>query len=313
MSENDLYKKEIENLRHIYNICVELLSFDRQEKQNKEKLKKLGIEVIDKKNYNRIRTIERRVRKSQITTTSKEELELLVSKETGLDINNPELRKYISKLNKIGYKKYMLECIETIKEYELRLKNKSKKHSIPKQPLKGIIKSHIRNSNPYIEPREIEEIKEQFGIELFDSKEGYFSNDTIDKLFTLRIVNDILSRHEEVGLKSIVDAIDAIYELAIMDKNTSQFIPVIGRRGIEKYQNALDSIKEIQNKDYVKEYAKLYSRIRRYYRTFSREERQDFAEYLLNSKHSYDKLLTPEEFSEQVSNVKKEAPKVYQK
>ncbi|MBR5370237.1 MAG: hypothetical protein IK137_02920 [Bacilli bacterium] len=324
MSEYELYKIEIENLRHMYNICIELLKFDKKEEVRKEKLKKLGVEVIEKKNYNRIRTIQRVLEKSKTNRTIPgQELDIAVLQETGVDISNQKLHKYITKLYGVGYKEYILECLKKIKEYESKLKirekNKKIQHTskIKSKPtttvLKRIIKNHIRNANPYLETKELAEIKEEFGIEFFDSKEGYLSDDTIDKLFTIRIINDQLIRHDDILTKGIVDAIDALYALAILDKDTSKYISTIGTRGIKNYESALNSIKEVKDKDYVKEYAKLYERINRYYHKLSKEEKQEFIGYLYKSNYNYNKLPTPEEFSEKVNNARQETIKVYQK
>lgn len=324
MSEYELYKREIDNLRHMYNICIELLRFEKQEELRKEKLKKLGIEVIDKKNYNRIKTIERELKKSKPNNDILgKELDIAFLKEIGVDISDPKLHKYIVRLYGVGYKEYILECLKKIKEYEsklkLREKNKTEKYNTKTKfkssnpVLKRMIKNHLRNSNPYLEIKELDQIKEEFGIEFFDNKEGYLSDDTISKLFTIRIVNEQLIRHEELVLKSIVDSIDSLYELAIMEKNHSQYISTIGRKGIQNYEAALNSIKEVKDKDYVKEYAKLYEKIKRYYHKLSKEQRQEFIEYLSKSKYNYDRLLTPEEFNEKVINSKQETEKVYKK
>ena len=323
MSEHELYIREMENLRHMYNICVELLEFDKANEYRKEKLRKLGVEVIDKKNYNRIKTVEKELKKAKRDNpTYGSKLDIAASKEIGKNIYNSELRKYIVELYGSGYKKYILECLKRIKECEAKLRKKennrvkkvAQKNIIKKQNLvlKKIIKNHIRNSNPYLEVRELDQIKEEFGLEFFDLKEGYLSDDTISKLFTIRIVSDQLLRHEEVIIKGIVDSIDYIYELAIMDKDTSKYIPILGNRGIKNYENALNSIKEVKDKNYIKEYTRLYTMINRYYHKLSKEQREEFANYLSKSKYHYDKLLTPEEFSEKVNNSKEDI-KVYTK
>ena len=324
MSEHELYIKEMNNLRHMYNICVELLEFDKANEYRKEKLKKLGIEVIDKKNYNRIKTVEKELKKAKKDNpTYGSKLDTIASKEIGTNIYNSELHKYIVELYGSSYKKYILECLKRIKECESKLrrkeKNRVKKVSQKKltKPqnvvLKRIIKNHLRNSNPYLEVSELNQIKEEFGIEFFNSKEGYLSDDAISKLFTIRIINDQLIRHEEVIIKGLVDSIDYIYELSIMDKDTSKYIHSFGYRGIEKYETVLNSIKEVKDKNYIKEYTKLYTMINRYYHKLSKEQREEFANYLSKSKYHYDKLLTPEEFNEKVNNTSKESSKVYKK
>ena len=94
MSEQETYKKEIENLRHIYNICIELLEFDKQAEYRKEKLRKLGIEVIDKKNYNRVKTIEKELKKVKTRKhIPGSELNIAVLKETGMSMYQPELHE----------------------------------------------------------------------------------------------------------------------------------------------------------------------------------------------------------------------------
>lgn len=323
MSEHELYIKEMENLRHMYNICVELLEFDKGNEYRKEKLKKLGIEVIDKKNYNRIKTVEKEIKKAKRDNpTYGSKLDIVAEKEIGSSVYSSELHKYILELYGTSYKKYILECLKRIKECETKLRRKENNRvkKVTQTPriktqnpvLKRIIKNHLRNSNPYLETKELNQIKEEFGIEFFDSKEGYLSDDTISKLFTIRIVNDQLIRHDEVLIKSIVDAIDYIYELAIMEKDSSKHISTLGNRGVKNYENALNSIKEVKDKDFIKEYNKLYEKFKRYYKKLSKEDRQELMHYLSNSKYNYDKLLTPEEFSQKVNHSKEES-KVYTK
>lgn len=323
MSEHELYIKEMENLRHMYNICVELLEFDKGNEYRKEKLKKLGIEVIDKKNYNRIKTVEKEIKKAKRDNpTYGSKLDIVAEKEIGSSVYSSELHKYILELYGTSYKKYILECLKRIKECEAKLRKKENNRvkKVTQTPriktqnpvLKRIIKNHLRNSNPYLETKELNQIKEEFGIEFFDSKEGYLSDDTISKLFTIRIVNDQLIRHDEVLIKSIVDAIDYIYELAIMEKDSSKHISTLGNRGVKNYENALNSIKEVKDKDFIKEYNKLYEKFKRYYKKLSKEDRQELMHYLSNSKYNYDKLLTPEEFSQKVNHSKEES-KVYTK
>ena len=324
MSEHELYVREMENLRHMYNICVELLEFDKANEHRKEKLKKLGVEVIDKKNYNRIKTVEKELKKAKRDNpTYGSKLDTVASKEIGKNIYNSELRKYVVELYGTSYKKYILECLKRIKECEAKLRRKENNRvkKVTQKPknksqnlvLKKIIKNHLRNSNPYLEISELDQIKEEFGIEFFNYKEGYLSDDTISKLFTVRIVSDQLIRHEEVIIKGIVDSIDYIYELAIMDKDTTKYINKIGYKGIRNYETTFNSIKEVKDKNYVKEYTKLYTMINRYYHKLSNEQREEFTSYLSKSKYHYDKLLTPEEFSEKVNNTKEEAEKVYKK
>ena len=311
MSEQETYKKEIENLRHIYNICIELLEFDKQAEYRKEKLRKLGIEVIDKKNYNRVKTIERELKRVK---THKHlpgnELNIAVLKETGMSMYQPELHEYIVKLYGAEYKENMLESIKRIIECEEKLHPKTKKkieksHS-NKNSLKKIIRKHMINSNSYLEAKEINQIKEQFGIELFDEKEGYLSDETISKLFTIRIVDDSLSKHDEINLKSIVDSIDVLFELTITEMGYIKDPSVFGTRGIIKYEKTLNSIEKIEDKNYVEKYFNLYEKIIRHYNKLSKEQKEEFNLRLSKSKYKYDHLLNPEEFRQRVNDKAKE-------
>jgi hypothetical protein len=311
MSENEIIESEIKKLRHIYNICVDLLEFDKKSEYRKDKLKKLGIELIEKKNYNRIRSIEREASKAKNNKhIPGNELDLAVLKETGMSVHQPELRKYIVKLYSGEYKDNLVECAKKIKEYEEKLQSKAKriekkrpkvKTRTNKQLLKRIIKNHITNSNAYLEPRELNQIKEQFGIELFDAREGYLSDDTISKLFTIRIINDELVRHEEVNLKSLIDTIDSLFELTLTEMDYRKDPSTFTTRGIIKYEETLSSIKEVKNRDYVQEYSKLYEKIKKYYSKLSKEQKEEFTNRLSKSKYSYDKLLTPEEFRQKIN------------
>ena len=318
-------EKEIQNLRQMYRVCVSLLEFEKGADRQKNKLRELAREVIQDNNKNRIETIRKIINKAEDDTNiSDSKRDDVIKNITGFTTGSQEIHKYIVELATYGPKRYMLECLGRIKECQLEMKqereinklredNKQVVKEKPKEEktttkvisnskdltLKEIIKRHIRDHNPYIEEHEIYAIKKEFRIEFFTEKQGYLSDDTIEKLFLIRITNEQLDRHEEVKIKGIVDSMDAIYSLALSEMAYEKMNT--------KYERALDNINYVRNRDYVEEYAKLYVKVQEASYQFSKEERELFTKYIKSSKtmNARTTLPTPEEFRQNINETAK--------
>ena len=173
--------------------------------------------------------------------------------------------------------------------------------------LKEIIKNHLRDNNPYLERDEIEQIKEEFKIDLFRNKDGYLSNDTIEKLFIVRIVSDQMDNNEEVNIKGIADAMDALYDLALIEMPYQASSEEYGTQGAANYERVLHNIKPVIARDYVNEYAALYNKVMETYRKFSQNERDMLSKYIQLSKlmRGEKVLPTPEVFRKRVNETAK--------
>lgn len=173
--------------------------------------------------------------------------------------------------------------------------------------LKEIIKNHLRDNNPYLERNEIQQIKEEFKLDLFRDKGGYLSNDTIEKLFIVRIVSDQMDNNEEVNIKGIVDAMDALYDLALTEMPYQASSEEYGTQGAANYERALHNIKPVIARDYVNEYAALYNKVMEASRKFSQDERELLSKYIQSSKlmRGEKVLPTPESFRKRVNETAK--------
>lgn len=173
--------------------------------------------------------------------------------------------------------------------------------------LKEIIKNHLRDNNPYLEKDEVEQIKAEFKIEFFRDKGGYLSNDTIEKLFIVRIVSDQMDNNEEVNIKGIADAMDALYDLALTEMPYQASSEEYGTQGAANYERALHNIKPVIARDYVNEYAALYNKVMETYRKFSQNERDLLSKYIQSSKlmRGEKVLPTPESFRKRVNETAK--------
>ena len=173
--------------------------------------------------------------------------------------------------------------------------------------LDEIIENHIINSNVYIEGSEISDIKEQFGLSFIDSRYGYLSDSTISDLFTIRVVNEMLDRREEVPLLGIVDAMDSMFTLAMIEMSYKRKNFGYGNKAAQNYENALDAIRDTK-RDYVQEYTILYEKVQKYYKRLSKEERQEFADLVERARYvkNGNQLMTPEEFRQSINKSAKE-------
>lgn len=168
--------------------------------------------------------------------------------------------------------------------------------------LKEIILKHVKDNNPYIEDREIVIIKKEFGVPVDIEMRGYKSDDTISRLFTVRIVNEQLDRHEEVNIKGVVDSMDALYELALLEMD---YYPSPNGLAFNKLLNAINYVRD---RNYVEEYEKLYKKFQKQYSKFSKEEKEELSDRVKSSKlmEGSLNLPTPEEFRQKVNaEVKK--------
>lgn len=321
------YKKEIDKYIYLSEVCIKLLEFDHNTELKKNKIRRLKDEIVNNANYNRLTRVNKEIDNAKEFHDSGKSLSFAL-KEIGVDIHNNEYKECISKLKNIGPKKYLKECINEIVKYQQFIKeerksqrehsknrnrskmNKKTKKSIPirkKETLEEIIKKHIIESNVYIEKKEIEEIKEEFRLSFFNSKHDYLSDETIEELFALRITTELLDRHEEVEIISIINTMDLLFDLAITEmayrRNSSQN----DGQNTLKYENILDAIK-YTNRDYVEEYTILYEKVRNYYNKLSKEEKEEFNNRIKNTKHIQENnsLIIPEVFRIKVNEKAKE-------
>ena len=329
MSIIESYQKEINKYRIMSEVCIKLLEFknDRDTEFNRTRIRRLKDEIINHSNYNRMNSINRTIDKANnIHKSLDNDLRSM-----GLDIDDEEYRSSIAKLKSLGPKKYLKECIEEIVKYDKLIKeerkaqkNHSKNHnrsrkykairpvtinniSIRKpETLDEIIKKHIREHNTFIEGREIDDIKDQFGLSYYNDKHGYLSDDTIEKLFSLRIVTDLLDSHEEVGVVALTNTMDSLFDLALTEMNYRKKNSPYGTKGVLNYESILNSIKET-NRDYVEEYTSLYEKVQDYYNKLSKEEKLELNDRIKLTHNIQDKgnLLMPEAFRLKLNEVAK--------
>lgn len=328
MSIIGTYQEEINKYKIMIEACIKLLQFgnERDTEFQKERISRLKNEIINHHNYNRISRINKEIDKAKEFHDGDKTWNAALN-EVNLDQNDEELKEYIYRLKNFGPKKYLKECIKQILQYETYIKEErkcqkenSKYHNrksrykvrpvtinnkVIKKPetLDEIVKKHIRQSNAFIEESEISDIKEQFGLGLFSIKSGYLSEDTIEKLFSLRIVTELLDRHEEVAIISIINTMDSLFDLALEEMAYGKKSFPYAIKGRMIYEMALDEIKET-NKDYVEEYAILYEKVVRYCNKLSKEDMEEFNTRLKNSKHIQDNgnLIMPEVFRMRVNS-----------
>ena len=372
MSQVDKLKEEIGFYRLMYNICVELLDFGKETDMKKQRLYRLGREVFNNNNYNRIQTIQKELEKSTDDFISKDKIEKAVKDATDIDAYDQIVYKYTKGLLEIGPKAYMIECLAKVKKLENKIRflkdmeppkeeldegyekqkgeyigytsldgtiNKVNSTTSGKmaqsvgkltiaannidskdihvtgfrvrqaRSLKKIINNHLRNNNAYLEKAEIQQIKSEFKIDLFKDRAGYLSNDTIEKLFTIRIVNEQIDRNEDVSVKSIVDAVDYLYELALTEMTYTRSVREFGTKGAMNYEDALDSIRLIVDRDYVYEYGLLYEKLQNISYKFSKEEKELLSRYIQSSEtmKGSKQLPTKEEFRKKLNVDAKKA------
>lgn len=331
MSIIESYQKEINKYQVMSEVCIKLLEFknERDTEFQKYKIRKLQDEIINHSNYNRISRIVKEIDKAKEFHDGSKTWNTAL-KEVGLDPNDSEYTAHIEKLKNFGPKKYLKECLSKIINYKDLIKNErkaqkehSKNHDRKykgvrpavinsmtirnKETLDEIIKKHIREKNVYVEDKEISDIKDQFGLSLYNEKNGYLSEDTIDKLFSLRIVNEILDRHEELTTQSIINTMDSLFDLAITEMEYRKNNYSYGKRAALNYEIALDEIKKTY-RDYVEEYTSLYKKVINYCNKLSNEERLELKERIKTAKHIGDNgyLINPEVFRARVNDKSKE-------
>ena len=315
MSE-DYYRENITKYSIMCDVCIELLTFDSNDEGKKNKIRRLKNELIYYSNYNRLKTIEREINKSRNTFYSYSDIGKKVLEIANIEEGSKEYEEYqdyISKIRAVGPKDYLIECLKKIIENEKQMKiddysSEEEVIEIPEEKIEDIIKRHVKLNNPYLEDTEIIQIKKQFQINFIEDSKGYLSNDTISKLFTIRIVNERLNRHEEISISSMIDTIEMLFELALTEMDYNRKSYDFGTTRIINYENALDNIQFIMNRNYAEEYDVLYEKLRRYYYKLSKEERERFNNTIKESKYisGIDKLPTPEEFTYKLNEKAKE-------
>lgn len=321
------YKKEIDRYKYMSEICIKLLEFNDNTEEKQNKISKLKDEIINHSNYNRVNRINKEIDKAKEFHANGKTWDIAL-KEAGVDISSEEYKKHISRLRNIGPKKYLKECINEIikcqqfikeekksqKEHSKnrnRIKtNKKVKNNIPirkEETLDDIIKKHVIESNIFIESKEIEEIKEEFGLTLLNAKHDYLSEKTMEQLFALRIVTELLDRHEEVAVNSILTTMDSLFDLAINEISYRRNSTPFGGKNAIKYESVLDRIK-YTNRDFVEEYTILYEKVIKYLGKLSKEERQEFNDKLKSAHNIQDDgyLILPETFRRKVNERSKE-------
>ena len=331
----DEYQIEIQKLHKMHKVCVALLEFENDSIHRKHKLNVLAEEIIKKGNNNRYKTISKIIQKAKDDTViSSSKRDELIKNITGFNPISDEIHKYVIELAVSGPKTYMFECLDKIKDYQEKIKQErlrevvredpkkalrsmkektthtyiedtptktNKVYASPKEELtlKEIIKKHLKDNNPYINNNEIEAIKKEFRIEFFKDEPGYLSNDTIKKLFMIRIVNEQMDRHEKVNIRGIVESMDAIYDLALIEMSYDKMN--------SKYERVLNNINYVRDRDYVEEYAKLYAKVQEASSEFSDVDRETLRTYIKESKLMRDQtvLPTPDEFRQYVNDAAK--------
>lgn len=307
------YQEKIEEYKIMSRVCIELLDFkDRSTNSiNKYKLKELRKEIIENENYNKIKTVKRKIQQANYysnidTIWEKFFEESSISKD---DYNEyDKYIVYIRRLKEMGSKEYLIECLEKIKYYQEKQKEEQSKsiNNIKHETLDEIIKKHISERNPYLEKKEIEDIKDQFGLDQFGEIGGYLSGETIEKLFILRIVTTLLNKHEEVQINSLIDSMDTIFDLAVSEigyKHNNLYTSYSTQSTLN-YERVLNRIKDTNN-DYEKEYSILYEKIKKYLNKTSKEEQEEFARRIKSSRNieKEGRLLTPSEFRIKINSI----------
>ena len=333
MSIIESYQKEINKYKVMSEVCIKLLEFknERDTEFQKYKIRKLEDEIINHSNYNRISRIAKEIDKAKEFHDGSKTWNTAL-KEVGLDQNDNEYVAHITRLKNFGPKKYLKECLKEIVKYKELIKNERKaqkehsKNHDRKLKSKGvrpaiissmsynkpetldeIIRRHIQERNIYIEDKEISDIKDQFGLSLYNEKTGYLSENTIDKLFSLRIVNEVLNRHEELPIQCIINTMDSLFDLAITEMEYRKNNYSYGKRAALNYEMALDEIKKTY-RDYVEEYTLLYDKVINYFNKLSKEEKLELEEKIKSSKYIQDNgnIIMPEVFRIRVNDKAKE-------
>ena len=320
MYTEDDNKKKIEQYKTMYTVCINMLEFKHNSEHKKGKLREYRREILESGNKNRIGAAERLVKSATYDTAvniTETLAKVLGVKETDRKIS--EYSSLISALRKSDPKEYLVECLKGIARckkdivVDYTYVHKSTKPQLEVSPhtntssittheeskiglsLKEIIKRHLEYNNPYLDEREVQAIKREFKVS--ENKRGYLSDDTIKKLFMVRIVNEKLNKHEEVKIKGIVDSMDALYKLALTEMG---YNPI--NHEFEKMLNAINYVKD---RDYVEEYAKLYVKVQEASSKFSKDERDLLREYIKASDlmKGRKELPTPEEFRQKVNET----------
>lgn len=169
--------------------------------------------------------------------------------------------------------------------------------------LEEIIKSHIKDKNPYLDNDELNLIKTQFEIDAYNGYgHSYLSNRTIQNLFSIRIVSELIDRRDDVESLSILESLNSLYEIAYMEMAYRRELSAFGREGAMNYERALDRVLPV-DRDYVEAYTRLYEKIQKHYKTLSKEEREEFDNRITKVRdvqvNGY--LLSPEEFRKKVN------------